>query len=75
MSRDAAGIGAKLADITEEAAALILPLWRSGLDVMQKADESPVTVADQRAERLVSVRAARRLEAQQMPRCAHLRRG
>ena len=58
MSRDAAGIGAKLADITEEAAALILPLWRSGLDVMQKADESPVTVADQRAERLILDRLA-----------------
>ena len=58
MTRDTAGIGAKLADITEEAAALILPLWRSGLDVMHKADASPVTVADQRAERLILDRLA-----------------
>jgi 3'(2'), 5'-bisphosphate nucleotidase len=58
MSKDKTGIGAKLADITEEAAALILPLWRSGLDVMHKADDSPVTVADQRAEKLILQRLA-----------------
>jgi 3'(2'), 5'-bisphosphate nucleotidase len=58
MSRDIAGVGARLADITEEAAALILPLWRSGLTVMNKADDSPVTVADQRAERLILDRLA-----------------
>jgi 3'(2'), 5'-bisphosphate nucleotidase len=58
MSRDSAGIGERLADITEEAAALIMPLWRSGLDVMHKADDSPVTVADQRAEALILQRLA-----------------
>jgi 3'(2'), 5'-bisphosphate nucleotidase len=58
MSRDIDGIGARLADITEEAAALILPLWRSGLDVMNKSDESPVTIADQRGEALILERLA-----------------
>jgi 3'(2'), 5'-bisphosphate nucleotidase len=46
-------IGAELAGICEAAAALILPLWRSGLAVTQKADESPVTEADQRGEALI----------------------
>jgi 3'(2'), 5'-bisphosphate nucleotidase len=46
-------IGAELADICEAAAALILPLWRSGLAVTHKADESPVTEADQRGEKLI----------------------
>jgi len=46
-------IGAELADICEQAAALILPLWRSGLAVTHKADESPVTEADQRGEALI----------------------
>jgi 3'(2'), 5'-bisphosphate nucleotidase len=50
MSRD---IGAALADICEEASALILPLWRSGLTVFSKADESPVTEADRRGEVLI----------------------
>lgn len=50
MSRD---IGAALADICEEASALILPLWRSGLTVFSKADESPVTEADRRGEILI----------------------
>jgi len=45
--------GEILADITEEAARLILPLWRSGLTVSTKADESPVTEADQRGEALI----------------------
>ena len=58
MSRDTAGIGERLAAITEEAAALILPLWRSGLDVMHKADASPVTEADQKAEALILQRLA-----------------
>lgn len=53
-------IGAALADIAEEAARLILPLWRSGLAVETKADSSPVTVADQRAERLILDRLAER---------------
>ena len=48
-----ADIGRALADITEEAAALILPLWKSGLEVISKADESPVTEADRRGEKLI----------------------
>lgn len=52
-------VGAVLADICEDAAALILPLWRTGLDVMTKADESPVTEADQRAETLILEHLAR----------------
>lgn len=46
-------IGAALADICEEASALILPLWRTGLTVFSKADESPVTEADRRGETLI----------------------
>jgi len=53
-------IGTRLAGIVEEASRLILPLWRSGLAVTTKADESPVTVADQRAERLILARLAER---------------
>ena len=34
-------IGPELAKICEAAARLILPLWRSGLAVTHKADESP----------------------------------
>ena len=50
MTKD---IGEVLADICEEAAALILPLWRSGVEVIVKADESPVTEADRRGELLI----------------------
>jgi 3'(2'), 5'-bisphosphate nucleotidase len=46
-------VGAELAEICEAAARLILPLWRSGLAVTHKADESPVTEADHRAEALI----------------------
>jgi 3'(2'), 5'-bisphosphate nucleotidase len=46
-------VGAELAEICEAAARLILPLWRSGLTVIHKADESPVTEADHRAEALI----------------------
>jgi 3'(2'), 5'-bisphosphate nucleotidase len=46
-------VGPELADICTEAAQLILPLWRSGLAVTRKADESPVTEADNRAEALI----------------------
>lgn len=46
-------VGPELADICEAAARLILPLWRSGLAVTRKADESPVTEADQRGEALI----------------------
>ena len=46
-------IGAELADICEAAARLILPLWRSGLAVTTKSDESPVTEADRQGEALI----------------------
>jgi len=46
-------VGPVLAEICEAAAQLILPLWRSGVAVTQKADESPVTEADHRAEALI----------------------
>ena len=49
-------LGRMLADITEEAARLILPLWRSGLAVESKSDASPVTEADRRAETLILAR-------------------
>jgi len=52
-------LGVLLADIAEEAADLILPLWRSGLTVDAKADLSPVTEADRRAETLILMRLAR----------------
>jgi 3'(2'), 5'-bisphosphate nucleotidase len=48
-----AGAGARLALIVEEASALILPLWRTGLSVDVKTDASPVTEADRRAETLI----------------------
>ena len=41
-------IGAALAEIAAEAARLILPLWRTGLEVIEKSDKSPVTEADRR---------------------------
>ena len=46
-------IGPELAKICEAAARLILPLWRSGLAVTHKADESPVTEADRQGETLI----------------------
>jgi len=48
-----ADLGRLLADIVEEAAALILPLWRTGLIADAKADASPVTEADRRGEALI----------------------
>lgn len=42
-----------LADIAEAASHVILPYWRAGGDVFTKADDSPVTLADQAAERLI----------------------
>jgi len=42
-----------IADIAEEAAAVILPYWRSGVAVTAKSDDSPVTLADQQAEALI----------------------
>jgi 3'(2'), 5'-bisphosphate nucleotidase len=52
-------IGADLAVIAVEAARLILPLWRTSLAVEAKADASPVTEADRRAEALILDRLAR----------------
>jgi 3'(2'), 5'-bisphosphate nucleotidase len=46
-------LGARLADIVEDAGRLILPLWRAGVEVSRKADDSPVTEADRRAEGLI----------------------
>ena len=57
---DPDALGVALAEIAEEAGRLILPLWRSGLDVQTKSDSSPVTVADQRAEALILERLAAR---------------
>lgn len=53
-------VGEDLAAICEEAARLILPLWRSGVEVIRKADESPVTEADRRGEALILERLAQR---------------
>jgi 3'(2'), 5'-bisphosphate nucleotidase len=49
----AADIGADLADLAAEAGRLILPLWRTDLEVSAKADKSPVTEADRRGEALI----------------------
>ncbi|WP_337186805.1 3'(2'),5'-bisphosphate nucleotidase CysQ [Phenylobacterium sp.] len=57
---DNAAVGPTLADICEAAAALILPLWKSGVEVLTKADESPVTEADRRGEALILERLAQR---------------
>jgi 3'(2'), 5'-bisphosphate nucleotidase len=51
-------IGHRLAEIAEEAGRLILPLWSAGVEVLRKADDSPVTEADRRAERLILDRLA-----------------
>ena len=53
-------VGPALADICEEAARLILPLWKSGLTVHTKSDESPVTEADRQGETLILARLAAR---------------
>ncbi|MFI4973786.1 MAG: 3'(2'),5'-bisphosphate nucleotidase CysQ [Caulobacterales bacterium] len=50
---DCADLGEALAPIAWRAAQLILPLWKSGLEVTAKADDSPVTEADRRAETLI----------------------
>ncbi|NQE62492.1 3'(2'),5'-bisphosphate nucleotidase CysQ [Caulobacter sp. RHG1] len=52
-SENLAEWGRQLALITEEAAKVILPFWRTELAVAQKADESPVTEADRAGERLI----------------------
>jgi 3'(2'), 5'-bisphosphate nucleotidase len=48
-----ADVGRVLAEVVEEAAELILPYWRTEMGVEQKADSSPVTEADRRAELLI----------------------
>lgn len=50
--------GLVLAGIVDEAAALILPLWRTTLVVDAKADSSPVTEADRLGEKLILARLA-----------------
>ena len=47
-----------LADIAEDAARVILPYWRVGTVATTKADDSPVTLADQQAEALILSRLA-----------------
>ena len=42
-----------LAEIAEDAARVILPYWRADAAVQVKADDSPVTLADQQAEALI----------------------
>ncbi|MCE2988224.1 MAG: 3'(2'),5'-bisphosphate nucleotidase CysQ [Phenylobacterium sp.] len=54
-----ARFGAALADLCEEAADLVRPLWKSGLVVDRKSDDSPVTEADRRAETLILAGLAR----------------
>ena len=51
--------GRRLAMIAQEAVALILPFWRAGVLVERKADASPVTEADRRAEALIEQRLRR----------------
>ena len=57
-SENLADWGPALAKITEEAAVVILPFWKTELAVAQKADESPVTEADRAGERLILERLA-----------------
>ena len=59
MTADA-DLGRVLADIVEAAGREIMPLWRSGLQVDRKADESPVTEADRRGEALILKQLAER---------------
>ncbi len=49
-------MGPLLADIVEEAAAVILPLWRGVFTTHHKADHSPVTEADRAAEAVILAR-------------------
>jgi len=57
-AQDLADWGRALARITEEAASVILPFWKTELAVTRKADESPVTEADRAGERLILERLA-----------------
>jgi len=47
---------AAIADLAEAAGALILPFWRNGVVAGRKADGSPVTEADERAEAMILAR-------------------
>jgi 3'(2'), 5'-bisphosphate nucleotidase len=58
-SAPADDIGAALAEIVLEAAEVIMPFWRAELTVERKADLSPVTEADRRAEELILKRLAK----------------
>jgi 3'(2'), 5'-bisphosphate nucleotidase len=58
-----ADIGALLADICEEASAVIMPFWRAEVAVDHKADSSPVTAADHAAEALILKRLKARFPA------------
>lgn len=49
---------AEIAALAGAAGALILPYWRSGIVAGRKADDSPVTEADERAEALILTRLA-----------------
>jgi 3'(2'), 5'-bisphosphate nucleotidase len=61
MGLDAATeISEALAELTAAAAQLILPLWRTEMEVTAKADKSPVTEADRRGEALILEGLARR---------------
>ncbi|MFC0634258.1 3'(2'),5'-bisphosphate nucleotidase CysQ [Brevundimonas balnearis] len=55
---DSGALEATIADLAEEAGRVILPFWRNGVAVERKADDSPVTLADQRAEALILERLA-----------------
>ncbi len=55
---DVKSIGPILADIVEAASAEILPLWRGVFETSRKADNSPVTEADRRAEAVILARLA-----------------
>jgi 3'(2'), 5'-bisphosphate nucleotidase len=46
-------IGAVLADVVEEASAVIMPFWRGDFVTERKADFSPVTEADRAGEALI----------------------
>ncbi|MFN7238260.1 MAG: hypothetical protein ACK5VL_11185, partial [Brevundimonas sp.] len=49
---------AEIADLAEAAGALILAYWRTGIVAGRKADDSPVTEADERAEAMILTRLA-----------------
>jgi 3'(2'), 5'-bisphosphate nucleotidase len=55
-----ADLSRDLADLAAEAGALILPLWKTGIEVIEKSDKSPVTEADRRAETLILTGLAKR---------------